>query len=120
MEAGGIFFDGFNENDDKMFESSASHADKPKGITTEQLSKVWRVSNEVAQQTLDMTTQLNKQDSNSTISNCFSKNYRTLRYKRLESIFYTDTFYNKQVVSKREFSMMQLFMSDKGLSKSTE
>ena len=59
-EAGIILCDGFNENDDKMFESSASHADKPKGITTEQLSKVWRVSNEVAQQTLDMTTHFNK------------------------------------------------------------
>ena len=45
MDAGSIFFDGSNDIDDKMFESSATHADTPKGITAEQLSKVWLVSN---------------------------------------------------------------------------
>ena len=45
MEAGSILFDGFNDIDDKMFESSVTHADTPKGITAENLSKVWRVSN---------------------------------------------------------------------------
>ena len=49
MEAGGIFFDGFNGIDDKFFESSANHADTPKGIIAEQYIKVWRVLNEVAQ-----------------------------------------------------------------------
>ena len=48
MEAGSILFDGFNDIDDKMFESSVTHADTPKGITVEQLRKVWRVLNEVA------------------------------------------------------------------------
>ena len=45
IEAGNIFFDGFNDIDDKFFESSVTHADTPKGITAENLSKVWRVSN---------------------------------------------------------------------------
>ena len=49
VEAGNILFDGFNDIDDKMFESSATHAETPKGITAEQLIKVWRVSNEIAQ-----------------------------------------------------------------------
>ena len=60
MEADSIFFDGFNDIDDKMFEYSATHADTLKGITAEKLGKLWRVLNEVAQQTLDVTTQLNK------------------------------------------------------------
>ena len=40
-----------------------------------------------------------------------------LRYKRILSLFYTDTFFSKQVISKRGFSMMQLFVSDKGFVK---
>ena len=43
-----IFFGGFNDNDNGMFESSATHVDTPKGIATEQLRKFWWVSNEVA------------------------------------------------------------------------
>ena len=35
MEAGGIFFDGFNENDDEIFESSATHAETPNVIAAE-------------------------------------------------------------------------------------
>ena len=35
-----------------------------------------------------------------------------LWYKRLESLFYTDTFYSKQAVSKLGFSIMQIFVSD--------
>ena len=33
MEADNIFFDGFNDIYDEMFESSATYADTPKGIT---------------------------------------------------------------------------------------
>ena len=99
-EAGSIFFDGFNAIDDKMFESSATHSDTPKGITADQLSKVWRVLNEVAQQTLDVTTQLNKKEDDSTLSRSFSTNDCMLRYMILDSLFYTDTFYNKKIVSK--------------------
>ena len=117
MESGNIFFDGFNDIDDEMFESSITHADTPKGITLEQLSKVWRVSNEVAQQTLDFKSQLNNQDDDSTLYCCFSTNDGILQYKRLDSLFYTDTLYSKQVVIKRGFLMMQLFVSDKGFVK---
>ena len=59
----------------------------PKGITAEQLSKVWQVLNEVAQQKLGVTTQLNKQDADSTLSRCFSNNDRMLRYNILDSLF---------------------------------
>ena len=100
-----------------MFESSATNADTLKVITEEQLSKVWRVMNEVAQQTLDVTTMLNKQDADSTLSCQFSTNSRMLWYKRLEYLFYNDILYIKQVVSKRGFSTMQCFVSDKGFVK---
>ena len=37
-----------------------------------------------------------------------------LQYKRINSMFYTDTFFSKKVVSKRGFLMMQLPVSNKG------
>ena len=117
MWAGNIFFGVFNDIDDEMFEYYATHADTSKGITAEQLRKVWWLSNEVAQQTLDVTTQLNKQDDYSTLSRSLSTNDCMLRYKSLDSLFYTDILYSKQVVSKRGFSTMQLFVSDKGFFK---
>ena len=43
MESGSILFNVFNEIDDQTFESSATHSDTPKGITADQLSKVWQV-----------------------------------------------------------------------------
>ena len=100
MEAGSILLYGFNNDDNELFESAVAHSELPKGVTDDQLSKVWRVSNEVAPRTLYVTTQLNKQDSDSNLSCHFSTNYRMLRYKRLTYLFYTNTFYATQVISK--------------------
>ena len=62
-----------------------------------------------------MTTQLKNHDYNSTLSCSFSTNDCILWYKILDSLFYTDTLYSKTVASERGFSMMQLFVSDKGI-----
>ena len=69
MGAGSIVLDGINDDDRKIFESLIAHAETSKGVTAEQLINVCRVSNEVAHQTLEVTTQLNKQDLD---SNMFS------------------------------------------------
>ena len=87
MEYGNIFFDGFNDIDDEIFESSATHANTPKGITAEQLRKIWRVSNEVEQQTLDVKTQLNKQDYDSTLSCRLSTNNCMLKYNIFDPLY---------------------------------
>ncbi len=42
-----------------VFEAFAAHAETPKGVTTQNLSKVWRISHEDAVRTLDVTSQLN-------------------------------------------------------------
>ena len=78
---------------------------------------MWRVLNEVSQQTLDVTTHLKNQAANSILPCCFSTNDFMLRYKILDSLFYTDKFYRKQVFSKRGFSIMQIFVSEKGFVK---
>ena len=118
MEAGSISLeDMLNDDKDLVFESSAAHVDTPKGVTASQLSKVWCISEEDARRTLDVTTQLNKQDADASLARRFGTNDRMLRYRRINSLFYTDTFYSKKVISKRGYSMMQLFVSDKGFVK---
>ena len=114
MESGNIILECFNnDEDDSIFELSADHVDTPKGLTAKHLSKVWRISYEAAQQKLEVKTQLNKQDVNASLSCHFGTNDWMLRYKRISSLFYTDTFFSSKVISKRGFSMMQLFVSDK-------
>ena len=50
MESGNITLEGFKENeDDSIFELAASHASTLKGVTAKHLSKVWRISDEIAQ-----------------------------------------------------------------------
>ena len=118
MEAGSIFIDDFlNDDEDFVFESSAAHAETPKGVTAAQLSKVWCISEEDAKRTLDVTSQLIKQDADTSLARRFGTNDRSLRYRRINSFFYSDTFYSKKVISLRGFSMMQLFVSDKGFVK---
>ena len=118
MEYGNISLDGFKNNeDDNIYELAAAHAETPKGVTAEHLSKVLRIPEEVAQHKLDVTRQLNKQDADTSLSCRFGTNNRSLWYKRISSLFYNDIFFSKQVISKREFSMMQLFVSNKGFVK---
>ena len=101
----------------ELFETAAAHVDTPKGVTAEHLSKVWRISHDDAKRTLEVTSQLNKQESDASLLRRFGTNDHMLRYKRIDAFFYTDTFFAKKVVSKRGYSMMQLFVSDKGFVK---
>ena len=95
MESGNITLEGFNDDEDEsIIELSAAHADTPKGVTDENLRKVCRISYEAAQQTFEVTTKLNKQDVNASLSRRFGTNDRMLRYKRISSLFYTDTFFS--------------------------
>ena len=80
MESGNITLEVFNDDeDDSIFELSAAHADTPKGVTSENLRKVCRISDKSAQQTLEVTTQLNKQDVNASLSRRFGANDQMLR-----------------------------------------
>jgi len=72
---------------------SAVTAAERNGISAEVLSKIWRIPIEQATRTLlDMTTQLDKQDADSSLSRIFGTNDCMIRYKRIKSLFYTDTF----------------------------
>ena len=44
MKSGNTTLEGFDDDeDDSIFELSAAHADTPKVVTAENLSKVWRI-----------------------------------------------------------------------------
>ena len=68
------------EYDIDFFSIDAMHADPPKGVNAEHLSKVWRIDLETAKQTLDVTTQLCKRTTDPTLSHNYSTNDRMLQY----------------------------------------
>ena len=51
---------------------------KPKGVSPDELMKVWRIDCETAERTLNCTTQLKKQDAAAGISRRFSTNDQML------------------------------------------
>ena len=112
----------FEPNDDgldlglNLYPSNvAAVASRSKGFTPDHLSKVWRIDKDAADRTIDCTTQLKKHDDTGNLTRNFSTNDRMLRYKRINSHFFTDTFQAKQgFKSKRGYKYCQLFVSDKG------
>jgi hypothetical protein len=96
-------------------EVRAAMAGRPNGVTAKHLSKVWKIDVETAKRTIDVTTQLRQHEADSSMSRNYSTNDRMLRYKRINSHFFTDTFFvTKKAKSQRGNSCMQLFVSDKG------
>ena len=53
---------------------SPSHAEKPKGVTPEILMKVCSIDNATAKRTINVTSQLARQDANTTLSRNFGTN----------------------------------------------
>lgn len=90
-------------------------ADKPSTLSAEFLSKIWHIKNEEAVKVLDQTTQYCRQGADNALSRQFSTNDRMLRYKRINIMFFTDTFFvTKKGKSTRGNKCAQIFVSDKG------
>ena len=99
-------------------EVDATTAGKAKGITADALSKIWRIDHKTAEQTIAATSQLNRQSDSTSLTRNFGTNDRMLRYRRIKSWFYTDTFFvTKKGRSTRGYTCMQVFVSDKGFVK---
>ena len=96
--------------------SSATHAGKPKGVSAETLSKLWRIDLETAERTVKVTSQNRNFSENSTFSRNHPTNDKMLRYKKIKEFFFMDTFFatSKGGRSTRGFTCMQLFVTDKG------
>ena len=107
--------DGANESLDEFF-SHSTHASRPRGVTPEHLSKIWRISHKDAKRTIDTTTQTSVRTQDPTLLRNYGTNDRMLRYKRIKDYFFMDTFFatKKGGRSSRGHTCCQLFVTDKG------
>jgi hypothetical protein len=81
------------EIDLDVFLVSAAHARRTQGMNATHLSKVWRISLEQAQRTLDITTQTSVRTDDPKLSRNYGTNDRMLRYKHINEYFFMDTFF---------------------------
>ena len=88
----------------------------PKAVSAETLSKIWSIDNATAKAVIEQNTQLLRQNADNDLSRHFSTNDRMLRYRRIDSQFYTDTLLTKGAngTSSRGNTYCQVFVSDKG------
>ena len=98
------------------FMASTAQAGKTRGVDPKHLAKIWRISHEDAQRTIDVTTQTSTRTDDPTLSRNYSTNDRMLRYKRIKDFSLMDTFFatKKGGQSSRGHTCCQLFLTDKG------
>ena len=94
---------------------SAAEASKPKGVSPTILSKLWCISDKLAEGVIDQNTQLCRNNADNALSQKFTTNNRMLMYKRIQSTFYSDTMFALTHKSIRQFKCCQVFVSDKSL-----
>ncbi len=105
----------FGHVDDFAAQINSTQASKPHSVTPEFLSNIWNIKRDQAASVLKQTTHLNRQGADNDLSRQFSTNDRMLRYKRIQSQFFTDTFFvTKTGKSTRGNTCCQIFVSDKG------
>ena len=105
------------DEDESNFQSSISavDVDTPNGVSPDFLKKIWSITDDQARNVVLQNTQLNRQSADGLMARQFSTNDRMLRYRRIQSYFFTDTmFVTKTAKSTRGNKCMQLFVSDKG------
>ena len=93
---------------------ASAEATRPKGVSASLLSKLWMVKELLAEGALEQNTQLCRQSADNSMSRQYTTNDRMLQYKRLQSVFYTDTMFALKHKSKRQYTCCQVFVSDKG------
>ena len=83
----------FVDFDDLISEVAGVSGKSKPGVTVEHLSKIWRIDEKAAKQTIEITSQLLKQEATDKMPRNFGTNDRMLRYKRIKTHFFTDTFF---------------------------
>lgn len=97
------------------FEIYSVTGSKPKAVSADFLSKIWNIDHNLAKKTIKQTTQLCRRGEHNDLSRHYSTNDRMLRYKRIQSQFFSDTFFvAKDAKSTRGYTCAQIFVSDKG------
>ena len=95
---------------------STATASRVRGVSPKHLAKVWRIDLRTAEKTLEMTTQRVPRSEPDRLSRNYGTSDRMLRYKRINSYFFMDTFFamKKGGKSSRGHKCCQLFVTDKG------
>ena len=98
------------------FFSHSTNASRPRGVTPDHLSKIWRTSQEDAKRTIDTPTQTSVCTQDPTLSRNYGTNDCMHHYKRIKDYFFMDTFFatKKGGRSSRGHICCQLFVTDKG------
>ena len=73
--------------------SAVDVTDSPRGVSPEFIKKIWSITEDQAQGVVEQNTQLNRQSSDGLLARQFSTNDRMLRYRRIQSYFFTDTMF---------------------------
>ena len=92
----------------------AAMAKDMKGPSPELLSKLWMIPENLAKDAIDQNTHLCRRPEENSMSRNFSTNDRMLRYRRLNSVFFTDALVATSCKSTRGNKYAQVFVSDKG------
>ena len=113
QEGGGF---GFFVDIDALISEVAGVSGKSKpGVTVKHLSKIWRIDEKAAKQTIESTSQLLKQEATDKMPRNFGTNDRMLRYKWIKTHFFTNTFFvPEKYRSWKGNKCCQLFVSDIG------
>jgi hypothetical protein len=87
-----------------------------KGVDKAHLAKIWRINEDTAQKTIDITTQRSVRSDNPKLSRNYGTNDRMMRYKHLNEYFYMDTLFatSKSKKTIRGNTCAQLFVIEKG------
>ena len=98
------------------FMAASTEMTSSRGVTAEDLAKVWRIDIPTAEKTIQATTQRCVRAKGDHLSRNYSTNDRMLRYRRINQHFFMDTFFatKKTKNSSRGNTCMQLFVTDKG------
>eukprot|EP00957_Ditylum_brightwellii_P159758 12159723-Ditylum_brightwellii.AAC.1 len=92
---------------------AAANAGKPAGTSISTLSKLWCISEDLAQGAIDQNTQLCQHNADNVLSHQYTNNDRMLQYERIQSIFYLDTMFALKHKSVHQYTCYQVFVSDK-------
>ena len=89
-------------------------AGKSLGVDSSILSKLWPISEHLAQGAIDQNTQLCRHHADNTLSRQITTNDKMLRYCHIQSVFFTDTmFVTPKAKSTCGNTCCQVFVSDK-------
>ena len=96
--------------------ASTAQAGKSRGVDPKHLSKIWRISHEDVQRTIDVTPQTSIHTDDPVLSRNYSTNDRMLRYQRIKDLLSWILFFatKKGGQSSRGHTCCQLFVTDKG------